>query len=487
MTNINWIEEVHKRKEALIRDTQAFLQINSVYDNESIGEGAPMGLGIAEALKFLLYKAQEDGFNTRDIDGYAAHIEYGEGQDIVGVLCHIDVVPEGEGWTSPPFSAEIREGKIFARGAIDDKGPTMAAYYALKIVKELGVSINKRVRIIIGTDEERNWQCVKHYFKQEEMPSIGFAPDADFPIIYAEKGIANFYLVGKIGEKITEDESIPSALELKSFQSGQRVNMVPDQARATIEVQEGKGESAELKAMYIIEQFQEYIKENEFIGTVTRDRNQIQFLVKGSSAHGAEPYKGTNAGFIMNSFLRTLKLRGTDCSYVEFVDKYFTADYYGEKIGITKSDEMTGPLTINVGVFHYVQGLETKIGLNLRYPVTTEYEVMMTNIRKVAEGYGFSIFDMDNSPPHHVDKENPLIKTLQKVYYEQTSSEPHLLSIGGGTYARSLKSGVAFGPLFPGKEETAHQKDEFIEIDDLLRATSIYAQAIYELAMNLDA
>lgn len=154
----------------------------------------------------------------------------GEGDDIIGVLCHVDVVPPGDGWTSDPFSAEIRNGRIYARGAIDDKGPTMAAFYALKIVKDMNLPLSKRVRMIIGTDEESDWRCVEHYFKHEEMPTMGFAPDADFPIINAEKGIIDASLL--IPHRPNQAE--PKAV-LVSFQSGLRLNMVPDAAEAVIE------------------------------------------------------------------------------------------------------------------------------------------------------------------------------------------------------------------------------------------------------------
>ncbi len=186
---MNWEVEVIRNKEDLIRDTQKFLQINSVMDESTAGPGRPFGEGVNASLTSLLEFGEKEGFTVKNLDGYAGHIEWGTGDEIVGVLCHVDVVPPGDGWTSDPFSADIRDGRIYARGAIDDKGPTMAAFYALKIVKDMRLPLSKRVRIIIGTDEESDWRCVDHYFKHEKMPDIGFAPDADFPIINAEKGI----------------------------------------------------------------------------------------------------------------------------------------------------------------------------------------------------------------------------------------------------------------------------------------------------------
>lgn len=141
---MNWEAEVIRKKDDLIKDTQSFLQIESVLDEEGGKEGKPFGEKVDDALQYMLKKGEDEGFTVKNVDGYAGHIEYGEGDDIVGVLCHVDVVPAGDGWTTPPFSADIRENKIFARGAIDDKGPTMAAFYALKILKDSGLQLSKK-------------------------------------------------------------------------------------------------------------------------------------------------------------------------------------------------------------------------------------------------------------------------------------------------------------------------------------------------------
>lgn len=475
MNQINWLEEVLKRKEQFIEDTQRFLQIKSVYDPETISDQAPMGKGIAEALEFMLAKGQEDGFSVKNVDGFAGHIEYGTGSELIGVLCHVDVVPEGDGWTSPPYTAEIREGKIYARGALDDKGPTMAAYYALKIVKELGLPIQKRIRIIIGTDEESNWRCVEHYFKHEETPDIGFAPDADFPIIYAEKGIANFFLTGNFSEMTNEHgaEDIQEAL-LLSFEAGQRVNMVPDLAEVRLQV--GSNEyRTQMKNM-----FETFLSDTQVKGSLAIEEQIVHLKVEGKSAHGAEPYKGVNAGFLLNQFLEKISLNQAGQRFVGLL-QYYTKDHEGKKLGIDFKDEVIGDLTLNVGVIEYSFDKGVRLGLNLRYPASADYEQIMSAIDYHMGPYQLKVTDMDHSTPHYIDQNHPLIKTLQKVYESQTGEEARLLSIGGGTYARSLKTGVAFGPLFPGKEETAHQKDEYVEIDDLLKAIAIYAEALYEL------
>ncbi|OZM56106.1 dipeptidase PepV [Lottiidibacillus patelloidae] len=466
MTAINWNEEVLKRKEIFIKDIQQFLQIKSVMDEDGAKEGAPFGEGIQKALEHMLEKGNSDGFSTKNVDGYAGHIEFGQGEDLLGILCHVDVVPEGDGWTSDPYSAEIRDGKIYARGAIDDKGPTIAAYYAMKIVKELGLPLSKRVRMILGTDEESNWRCVDYYFEREEMPTIGFAPDADFPIINAEKGICDYYLV----HKLEDTEAGPDG-KLLSFDSGRRLNMVPDFAKAQV-----KSNNTSLQ-----EQFQAYITEKNVTGKSYYEEESVHFELKGISAHGMEPNNGKNAGLILAEFLATLDLDKNGEDYIAFLNKYLVGDSRGVAFGVAVSDDISGPLTMNVGVMSYNKDI-AKIGINMRSPVTHDVETTITTMKKHAKDNGYTFEIVSEMKPHYVEESHSLVQTLQRVYEEQTSEKANLIAIGGGTYARSLKAGVAFGPMFPGSEDVAHQKDEYVIIEDLLKATAIYAQAIYELA-----
>ncbi|ALC82061.1 MULTISPECIES: dipeptidase PepV [Bacillus] len=463
---MNWVNEVFKRKEELVKDTQMLLQIESVLDKATAAQKKPFGAGIARCLQFLLQKAESDGFTVKNLDGYAAHIEWGEGEEIVGVLCHIDVVPPGDNWTSDPFSAEIRDGKIFARGAIDDKGPTMAAYYALKIVKELNLSLKKRVRLIIGTDEESDWNCVKHYFKHEEMPVLGFAPDADFPIINSEKGLIDFYL-----KKDNDGDTYKNgSTVLHSFSSGLRLNMVPGIAEARLQTKNKE---------QIKREFNGFLENGKLSGKIEEKEDLLYIQLKGKSAHAAEPDNGVNAGLVLADFLVRFDLDENSKAFFEQILSLFFNDTRGRKLGIDCKDSISGELTLNVGILEYNLEQGGKAGVNIRYPVSETSD----RIKKAFEDLDqFRLENFHYSKPHHVAEDHQLITVLKKVYEEQTGKTADLISIGGATYARSLESGVAFGPLFPGKPDTAHQSDEYIEIDDLLKAASLYAQAIYELA-----
>jgi succinyl-diaminopimelate desuccinylase len=420
----------------------------------------------------MLNLGEKDGFLPKNVGNLAGHLEFGEGKELLGILCHVDVVPEGDGWSSDPFGAEIRDGKIFARGALDDKGPTMAAYYAMKIVKELQLPLKKRVRMIIGTDEESNWRCVEHYFMHEEMPTLGFAPDADFPIINAEKGIADFDMV----QKTSPQEAAESNVKVLSFMSGKRYNMVPDYAKATLLVKHNQDER--------VEQFTNFMKGYELEHTHKMDNGELILEVKGISAHGMEPRNGKNAGLFLAEFLSKEEVDEKAAHYFQFLSRYLFEDSRGTNLGVDYSDHISGELTINPGKLSYTDESGGRIGMTCRYPVTNKMESTKAKLDDLLLNEGFAIDHFSDSKPHHVDEKEFLIQTLKKVYEEQTGDKAELIAIGGGTYARSLKAGVAFGPLFPGRPDIAHQKDEYMYMEDLLKATAIYAQAIFELAMN---
>ncbi|KAB7705860.1 dipeptidase PepV [Bacillus aerolatus] len=471
MNEINWKAEVEKRQDELLKDLQSLIAIKSVLDEEQATPDAPLGENVKEALDFMLGLGKRDGFAEKNVDNLAGHLEFGAGEELVGVLCHVDVVPEGDGWTTDPFGGELKEGKIFGRGAIDDKGPTMAAYYAMKIIKELGLPLYKRVRMIIGTDEESDWRCVDRYFEKEEMPSVGFAPDADFPIIYAEKGIADFDLVQQSNKSAN---SCSGDVIVHFFESGRRYNMVPDYAKAIVTVSSGQTE--------IVQSYSAFVDDNGLDGRFYIDNGQLVLELKGVSAHGMEPDHGKNAGLYLAEFLAGRQLDEKAAGFFQWTSQFLFEDSRGKKLGIDYSDDITGDLTINVGKISFDENSGGRLGLNMRYPVTFPLEEKRAELTKKLAEEKLQIEHFSNSAPHHVAKDHPFIQTLSKVYEEQTGEKAELLSIGGGTYARSLKTGVAFGALFPGRADVAHQKDEYMFIEDLLKATAIYAQAIWELA-----
>ena len=461
---MDWKQSAEQAESKLISDLKALISIESVLDESAATGEAPFGPGPKQALDWLLDRGREAGMTVKEVGGAAGHIEIGEGEGLLGILCHVDVVPAGDGWETPPFEGHERNGKVYGRGAIDDKGPTIAAFHAMKMVKESGIPLNKRVRLIVGADEESGFRCMKRYFETEEMPEIGFAPDADFPIIHAEKGIADLVFSQLPGE---------DAGPLRSFHSGDRTNMVPDMARAEVSLSEpgaGLGEA-----------FRAFLENAGVSGEFGIHGDFCILTLNGKAAHAMEPEDGVNAGVLLAQFLDPY-MEGASARFTSFVIQAFGDGSRGHALGVDFSDEISGETTLNAGILAYNGSKGGEVSVSMRYSVTYPIEQKLAACREALEGSGFTLDIASDSPPHHVDADDPLIRTLRDVYERQTGEPAELLAIGGGTYARTLGKGVAFGMLFPGRPDVAHQADEYVDIEDLVKAAAIYADAIASLA-----
>ncbi|WP_341300109.1 dipeptidase PepV [Lysinibacillus sp. FSL H8-0500] len=465
---MDWLQAAKDRQDELIQELQELVQIDSVLDEETATAEVPFGDGPLQALEWLLAKGHKEGLPTKNIDNYAGHIEMGAGEDLLGILCHVDVVPIGDeaDWTYPPFSGTVADGKVYARGAIDDKGPTMAAWMAMKLVKDAGIPLEKRVRMIIGTDEETGFRCVDHYFKKEEMPTIGFAPDADFPLINAEKGIAELaFSQHQTGDATKE--------QLLLFNAGKRPNMVPDFAKAVLQHVSASVE----------QNFRSFLSKNQLEGSLLLEGSRYIITIKGKAAHAMEPDKGINAAVYLAKFLQQMLTTEASKQFVDFIADVFYQDHYGHQLDLQFEDAMSGPTTLNPGVVSYDVQRGGSLIISMRYAVTYPFDEKITAAQRLAAEKGFSLDIQDDSKPHYVSEDDPFIQTLAAIYRRQTGdSTTPLLSTGGGTYARVMKKGVAFGMLFPGEPDVAHRADEFVVVENLVKAAAIYAEAIVELA-----
>ncbi|WEG73248.1 dipeptidase PepV [Vagococcus intermedius] len=465
---IDWKKEVEIRKEDLFKDLFDLLSIPSVREDDKATVDAPVGPGPKEALLHFLEIGERDGFTTKNIDNIAGHLEYGQGDETMGIFGHVDVVPVGTGWDTEPFKPVIKDGKLYARGASDDKGPSIAAYYALKMIKELELPVSKRVRFIIGTDEESSWQCMDRYLEVEDKPDFGFAPDAEFPIINGEKGNASINLLF--------DGSNEGDYKLISFESGLRANMVPESATALVEV------ATVDQAANFETEFMTFIEANPISGIIEVDGTAIKVIVKGKSAHGASPQSGINGGTYLAAFLDNYAFGGGAKAYLSAIATYVHGDTTGEKLGINYTDDVMGELTVNAGLFSFkANQTDNYVTLNIRYPKGITAPEMVASFEKLLGGLG-TTFTIDKATlPHYVPEDDELVKTLLDVYTEHTGLEGHGQVIGGGTFGRLLERGVAYGAMFPHSVDTMHQANEFMEVDDIINATVIYADAIYRL------
>ncbi len=451
---MEFISLLRQYEQDVLRDICELVKIPSVADRQSAGEGAPFGQEVARALDWYLNRASEMGFAVKNVGGYAGHVEYGEGEELLGVLVHLDVVPPGPGWQSDPFGAAMDGEKIVGRGVVDDKGPAVISLYALKALQESGVALTKRIRIIAGTDEENGMHCVEHYFQQEEKPTLGFSPDGDFPLIYAEKGLLHL--------KVSWQGQGP----LQSLHGGERPNIVPQVAEARVRLEDLPPDWERL-----------LLQEKDL--SAEAEEGVLKIRAQGRSAHASVPEQGRNALVPLLESLCSLELQEQQ-KPLQFLSR-LGRGINGEGLEISFADEISGKLTCNLGMLRFSSGQGEAV-IDIRSPVSVKLEEVLEAARKALLGAGFDVEVLEFDPPHYLSKDSGLVRSLLAVYRDVTGDTQDAMAIGGATYARKLDKGVAFGPLLPGREDVAHTANEYILLQDVKVCLEIYARAMYKLA-----
>ena len=445
---MNFNEKYQAYKEKAIELLRKLISFNTVLDEYKEGSDAPFGEGNKECLNYLLNYAKADGFNVKNVDNYAGHIEFGEGE-ILGVLAHLDVVPfDSSEWDSDPLTLDIRDGRMYARGSMDDKGPLVTSYIAMKMLLDEGFKPKRKIRLITGCDEESGSRCLEHYLEKEEKPALGFSPDASFPLIYGEKGMMSF------------DINMPLDGIILDFECGTRYNMVPSVAKMKLNINLDK-------------EFLKYLEDNNLKGEI----KDGYYVAYGKAAHAMCPEEGINAGYILFSFLAN----NTDSKIAKFMDKYFLNDTWGKKLGIDYYDEEMKYLTCNFAISRVENG-SMRLGFNCRVPLNECLVTIKDRLEDVCKKFNYSYDVINESNRHYVSKDSELVKTLMKAYVDVTKdnvNEP--ITIGGGTYAREIGNAVAFGPMFVGREDVCHIANEYIMMEDFDKAVEIYYNAIYDL------
>lgn len=410
--------------------------------------GAPFGREVRSCLDYVLNISQGWGLKTYNDDGYAGHVDLtGKGKEVLGILGHLDVVPANPAeWKYPPYAAEIHDGKIYARGAMDDKGPMIACLFAVKALKEAGFEPTKTIRLIFGCDEETDMGCVKHYFATMPRPDVAFSPDGDFPVINREKGIYHFNVAfGKLPQGVT-------------ITAGDRANVVPSKCVATIPASK-LSQGAKFDGVEI---------------TVNGDVATLTSL--GKAAHASTPEEGINA---THPVLKALAEIFPDSNALNFLANK-VCDTTGAKWGIILHDEQSGDLTCNLGVLR-TNGGNLDATVDIRFPVSYNCEYM-TELLKKCTPAEFALDPWHVSDPLYVPAESELVTTLMDVYNTAMKTKLDPIAIGGGTYSRCLNNCVAFGPLFPGEEQTIHMPNECADLTNLKLMAEIFLEAIYRLA-----
>jgi len=432
-------------KNEMVNTLLSFLAVDSVQGAPA--DGAPFGTGTKEVLDRFLDLAASFGMRTKNIDGYCGYAEIGEGE-LLGIPVHLDTVPFGEDWTRSPLgevAEENGETRIYGRGAEDDKGPCVAVMYALKALLSEGRTPRRRIRVIAGLNEESGWKCIEHYLATEEIPSMSFSPDADFPVIFCEKGVLHVRVTMK------------KPAGVLSFTGGERVNMVAD--RATLEVT-ALSDAA----------FSKCLKGGIKVKFID---GGFRLSAEGVSAHGSTPDKGENA------ILKILyAVKSTSEDLADLYDYFHMTD--GSGLGLKLSDEVSGDLTLNVGKVESSAD-DLTFSLDIRYPVSCTEDQILESLQG-ALGEGAVVTVQGRHLPLHVAKDSELVKSLTDAYNEVTGESAEPIAIGGATYARAFPNAVAFGPVFPGEDSRIHQKDESISITNFLKCAEIYRKALEKLA-----
>ena len=448
----------------MIEDIRSLVAIRSVKGEPK--EDHPFGEKISAALEEALKIGRRLGFRCSNLDNYVGYAEIGEGARIIGIMCHVDVVPEGTGWTYPPFDVTNCDGKLYGRGVCDDKGPLVMLLYAMRFLADSGVPMDCRVRLIIGGDEESDLDCIRHYKRRGETIDIGFSPDAEFPVIYGEKGVLKAVMEAPLNGS--------GLLRLTAVSGGTASNSVCGSCCCELEDHSGKELLSHVKPA-----FSAYAERNGFSCKVLPAKNprRLHLTLTGESAHASLPHLGRNAAGGMMEFLASLPIESP------FVDGYMHTigrTFDGALCGINYAD-LYGNVTVNVGVIS-TKGDNAQASLDIRYPFSCNFSEMLEQLQKSFQKAGMKFQVKNELQPKYVSPDSALVQSLHHAYVSVTGDSSSVpLSIRGVTYAREFPNVVAFGPAFPGASTNVHMPDECLEIKHMVLGIKIYMEAIRAL------
>ena len=445
-------EEIHALTDEMLTNLGRLVAIDSQLGTPA--EGMPFGEGPAKALEVGLKIADELGFKTVNLDNYCGYAEMGEGDEIVGIAGHLDIVPAGGDWTHDPFTLTRDGDYVYGRGTTDDKGPVLEALYAMKLLRDSGMKLNKRVRLIMGCNEETGSKCMEHYNEVAEELSCGFTPDASYPCIHGEKGGVHMMAYSQNTKII-------------SMNGGFVVNAVCDSCNTVIPAEEGLKERLETALSET--KLQEY--------KVTEEKGTLNIYAKGVPAHASTPTLGVNAAGVT---FECLEKAGFEDDFVTFYNTHLGTSCDGAGIGLKFADAY-GDLTFCNGIVKTEDGV-ISCTIDIRVPVTLKEEELRSMCEGKLEDENGRIEIRSVGESLFFPADSPLVKALYKAYVDVTGdTENKPMVIGGGTYAKSLKNIIAFGPEMPGIDYRIHSADEYILVSGMEESVLIYMEAIKNL------
>ncbi|WP_130861507.1 Sapep family Mn(2+)-dependent dipeptidase [Bacilliculturomica massiliensis] len=448
----SWLGENRSR---MLDDLCRFVEIPSVSNDRE---------NVRRALDFILELGASMGFHAEALlDGQAGVIEAGGGDEVLGILAHVDVVDAGDRsvWRTEPFQAVVRDGSVYGRGTLDDKGAIIASLYAMKAAAECGGPFRKKVQLILGTQEEVDWTDMRAYVKKYPLPDYGFTPDGEFPICNIEKGGVDVDLMFPLGEEDAACEQTGRGFRLISLEAGTAQNIVPGSCTAVLEEME------------------------------TKIRREVRTV--GKAVHSCQPEKGENAIFLMARELRKRERDGLapeDSQLLRLlymVDEKF-GDLYGKALGMESGSEYYNGEFVHRNVFSptifRTEGGEARVHINVRFPYGTDPREILEGLRRTAESCGGRLENQSVLPAVYVSRERPFLKACAQAYEEVTGTENEFVLAYGGSYAKAMPNVVSWGPIFPGEEDTCHQENEYISIESLMANAQIFALTIEKIACS---
>lgn len=454
------------KKDEMLEDLKTLVRINSKRGEAK--EGMPYGEGAARAVAAAEELMKRYGLRTTNYENYVVTGDYSEQEKALDILAHLDVVPVTDDWTvTQPFEPKVVDGRIYGRGTADDKGPAIAALYAIRAIKELGIPMKKSVRLILGSDEECGSSDLAYYYAKEQEAPYSFTPDADFPLINVEKG----HFTAEFSAEFPQENANAYVV---SFRSGDKANVVPARAEAVL-----AGLTAEQ-----IRTAAETVTGQTGITFAVSEQGDGTVLVaaRGVAAHASVPSEGKNALTATLRLIRSLPLDQTKgVQALLGLEKLFPfEDTSGQNVGIAQEDEVSGALTLCFSILNYTQ--EHLEGLfDSRLSLNCTKENTSIPVKQALESYGITLADDTLVAPHCVPGDSWFVRTLLESYERYSGKKGEPLSTGGGTYVHNLERGVAFGCASLEVDNHMHGDDEFMEIDALVMSAKIFADAIIKI------
>ena len=459
-------EYMNAHTQEMIEDICELCRINSV--KMPAEEDMPYGPAVAECLDAALDMAEGYGCEVQDYDGNVGCVDFDTTlPSQLDILAHLDIVPAGEGWqVTKPFEPAVKDGMLYGRGTADDKGPAVAALYAMRAVKELGIPLKKNVRLILGTDEECGSSDIRHYYETEKEAPTTFSPDGQYPVVNVEKGRLEGHFTGEF----EPSDALP---RLVKIEAGTKVNVVPGKAKATVEGFE----------LSVLEKAAGEVKDKTGIEfQFAPEEAFCEITAVGTGSHASRPEEGNNAITGLLALLCSLPF--APCPQIECLKKTAAlmphGDVNGTTLGVDMEDQVSGRLTLAFSMLTVDKaGLDGQF--DSRVSACGNEENVLKVIKSKMADNGLCLLNDSMTPPHLVDADSLLVKTLLSIYERYTGQKGKCLSIGGGTYVHNLKNGVAFGASMPGTENRMHGADEFAVVEELVISAKMFAQAIVEL------